>query len=75
MMIGIMLLTYYGGNGLGQSSAHELMGLVTFALAILGMFALDSLLDLFQDMDPHKVWRKRKRKRMQRHSAAMAAVR
>jgi exosortase len=74
-VIGIMLLTYYGGNGLGQSSAHELMGLVTFALAILGMFALDSLLDLFQDMDPRNVWRKRKRKRMQRHSAAMAAVR
>jgi exosortase len=71
-VLGIMLLTYYGGDKLGQSSAHEFMGLVTFTLAILGMFALDKLLDLAQGVDLHRAWRPRKRGR--RRPATTAAT-
>jgi exosortase len=60
-VIGIILLTYYGGDKLGQSAAHEFMGLVTFSLAILGMFALDKLLDLTSGMDLRRAWRPRRR--------------
>ncbi len=71
-VLGIILLTYYGGNGVGQSFAHDLMGLVTFTLAILGMFALDKLLALIQGLDLRRAWHKRRRGR--RRSPAMAAV-
>jgi exosortase len=46
-VLGIVLLTYYAGNEVAQSFAHDLLGLITFAIAILGMFALDGLLGLF----------------------------
>lgn len=59
-VLGIILLTYYAGNDAGQSFAHDLMGLVTFALAILGMFALDKLLALFHGVDLPRIWRRRK---------------
>jgi exosortase len=74
-VLGIMLLTYYGGNGVGQGFAHELMGLVTFALAILGMFALDSLLGLLSGVDLRRVRRRRKRKLGRQRSPAVATVR
>ena len=72
-VLGIILLTYYAGNGAGQSFAHDLMGLVTFALAILGMFALDKLLALFQGVDLRRIWRRRKRTR--RRSAPVTVFR
>ncbi len=68
-VLGIILLTYYGGDKLGQSSAHEFMGLVTFALAILGMFALDKLLDLTDGVDLRGAWRPRRRRRRPRVTA------
>ena len=68
-VIGIILLTYYGGDKLGQSFAHELMGLVTFSLAILGMFAVDKLLALTDEVDLRRPWRPRRRGRQQRASA------
>ncbi len=70
-VLGIILLTYYAGNGAGQSFAHDLMGLVTFALAILGMFALDRALAFFQGVDLRRIWYRRKRRR--RHSAPIMA--
>jgi exosortase len=75
-VLGIMLLTYYGGNGIGQGSAHELMGLITFALAILGMFTLDYLLGLLSEMDLRRFssTRRRKRRRSRRRSPIAAAV-
>jgi exosortase len=71
-VIGIMLLTYYGGNALGQSSAHELMGLITFALAILGMFVLDKLLDLTRGLNLRR--RRRPRQRARRSPVAAKAT-
>ncbi|WP_185829265.1 exosortase [Sphingomonas ginkgonis] len=43
-VLGLILLTYYVGDGVAQSFAHDLAGLVSFSLAMLGMFAVDSLL-------------------------------
>ncbi len=65
-VIGIILLTYYGGDKVGQSSAHEFMGLVTFSLAILGMFAVDKLLALTDGVDLRRPWRPRRRGRRPR---------
>jgi len=65
-VIGIILLTYYGGDQLGQSFAHEFMGLITFSLAILGMFALDRLLALTNEIDLRRRWRSGRRARRAR---------
>jgi exosortase len=75
-VLGILLLTYYGGNALGQSAAHELTGLITFALAILGMFAVDNLLNVASQVDVRRYASKRRRRRTRarRHSVAAAAV-
>jgi hypothetical protein len=35
-----------------QSFAHDLMGLITFAIALLGMFALDGFLSLVIEQEP-----------------------
>lgn len=37
----LILLTYYAGDQVAQSFAHETAGLVTFGLSVLGMLALD----------------------------------
>jgi exosortase len=42
----LVLLTYYAGNDVAQSFAHDLTGLVTFALSMLGMLVLDWALGL-----------------------------
>jgi len=68
-VIGIILLTYYGGDKVGQSSAHEFMGLVTFSLAILGMFAVDKVLALTDGVDL-RPWRPRRRGRRPRSIAS-----
>jgi exosortase len=44
----LLLLTYHAGDAVAQSFAHEIAGLTTFALAILGMLALDAVLGLLQ---------------------------
>jgi exosortase len=62
-VLGIVLLTYYAGNEVAQSFAHDLMGLITFAIAILGMFALDGLLGLFIRERTADRPRKRRRRR------------
>lgn len=47
----LLLLTYHFGDGVAQSFAHEAAGLTTFALAIVGMLALDHLLGLLRAGD------------------------
>lgn len=47
-VLGIVLLTYYAGDAVAQSVAHEITGLLTFTLAILGLLALDGLIGLMQ---------------------------
>jgi exosortase len=42
----LVLLTYYAGDGVAQSIAHDLTGLVTFGLSMFGMLALDRALSL-----------------------------
>jgi exosortase len=42
----LVLLTYYAGSSVAQGFMHEAAGLVTFAVALGGMFAADSLLSL-----------------------------
>ena len=42
----IILLTYYAGDGVAQSLAHEIAGLGTFMLSLFGMVALDGLIGL-----------------------------
>jgi exosortase len=73
-VLGIMLLTYYGGDELGQSAAHEFMGLVTFTLATLGMFAVDKLLDLARGVDLRRASRPRKGGRHRSASATETGV-
>jgi exosortase len=51
-VLGIVLLTYYFGDSVAQSFAHDLMGLITFAIALLGMFALDGFLSLVIEQKP-----------------------
>jgi exosortase len=45
-VVGIVLLTFYFGDSVAQGVAHDMMGLMTFAVAVLGMFVLDGLLRL-----------------------------
>ena len=45
-VITIVLLTYYAGSAVAQGFMHEAAGLITFAVALGGMFAADSLLSL-----------------------------
>lgn len=40
----IILLTYHAGDAIAQGFAHELAGLATFSLSLMGMAALDRLL-------------------------------
>lgn len=40
----IILLTYHAGDAIAQSFAHEMAGVATFILSLIGMFALDALL-------------------------------
>ncbi|MEO6256996.1 MAG: exosortase [Sphingomicrobium sp.] len=40
----LLLLTYHMGDGVAQSFAHDAAGLTTFALAVVGMLALDHAL-------------------------------
>lgn len=40
----LILLTYHAGNGVAQSFAHDLAGVITFVLAMIGMLGLDALL-------------------------------
>lgn len=42
----LLLLTYHFGDGVAQSFLHDAAGLTTFALALVGMLALDHLLGL-----------------------------
>ena len=44
----LLLLTYHVSDAVAQSFAHQIAGLTTFALALLGMFALDAVLGLLQ---------------------------
>ncbi|MDP9085983.1 MAG: exosortase [Pseudomonadota bacterium] len=44
----IIMLTYYAGDAVAQSFAHELAGLATFSLSLTGMAALDRALALPQ---------------------------
>jgi exosortase len=63
-VLGIVLLTYYAGNDVAQGFAHDVMGLTTFAVAILGMLVLDGLLGLFIRERTHvRVSRRRSRRR------------
>jgi exosortase len=43
-IIFLVLLTYHVSDGVAQGFAHDLAGVVTFALSMLGMLALDALL-------------------------------
>jgi len=43
----IMLITYYFGDGVGQSFVHQLAGVVMFAIAMAVLVALDELLRLW----------------------------
>jgi exosortase len=63
-VIAIVLLTYYAGDAVAQSAAHELMGVITFACAILGMFALDGALSLLLNAKLPKRRRRRVRARV-----------
>lgn len=47
----LLLLTYHFGDGVAQSFAHDVAGLTTFALAIVGMLVLDHLLGLLRAGD------------------------
>ena len=58
-VIVIVLITYYAGDAVAQSAAHELMGVITFTCAILGMFALDGALSWLLNLK----WPKRRRRR------------
>jgi exosortase/archaeosortase family protein len=40
----LVLLTYHFGDAVAQSFAHDLAGIVTFALSMLGLVAFDHLL-------------------------------
>lgn len=40
----LVLLTYHAGDAVAQSFAHDLAGIVTFTLSLLGMLAFDHLL-------------------------------
>lgn len=45
----LLLLTYYFGDAVAQSLAHDAAGMVTFFLSMFGMFAFDALLGRFFD--------------------------
>lgn len=40
----LILLTYYAGDAIAQSMAHDAAGVVTFSLSMLGMFLFDRVL-------------------------------
>lgn len=40
----LVLLTYHGGDAVAQGFAHDLAGVMTFALSMIGMLAVDALL-------------------------------
>ena len=42
----LILLTYHAGNGVAQSFAHDVAGVVTFIFAVAGMLAVDALIRL-----------------------------
>lgn len=43
----LVLLTYHAGSKVAQGIMHDAAGLITFAVALGGMFAADALLSLF----------------------------
>jgi exosortase len=47
-VIVLVLLTYHAGDAVAQSFAHDLAGLATFGLSLLGMVGLDALLTRLQ---------------------------
>ena len=42
-VIGLILLTYHAGSSVAQGIMHDTAGLITFAVALLGLFAADRL--------------------------------
>ncbi len=48
----LVLLTYHAGDAVAQSFAHDLAGIVTFALSLLGMLAFDAFLGRFGRREP-----------------------
>jgi exosortase len=47
-VLGLALLTYNIGDGVAQGFSHDLAGIVTFILAITGLFAADSTISFFR---------------------------
>ncbi|MCW3796564.1 exosortase [Sphingomonas sp. BN140010] len=41
----LVLLTYHVGDGVAQSFAHDMAGMFTFVMAMLGMLLVDTILD------------------------------
>lgn len=48
----LVLLTYHAGSSVAQGIMHDAAGLITFAVALGGMFAADALLGLFMRERP-----------------------
>lgn len=48
----LVLLTYYGGHDVGQSFLHESAGLLMFAVALGGVFMIDSIAAFFLEPKP-----------------------
>lgn len=46
-VIALILLTYHAGSSVGQGIMHDTAGMITFALALLGMFAMDQVVSRF----------------------------
>jgi exosortase len=46
-VIMLVLLTYHAGSSVAQGIMHDAAGLITFSVALAGMFAVDALLSLF----------------------------
>lgn len=46
-VIALILLTYHAGSSVAQGIMHDTAGMITFAFALIGMFAADRILGLF----------------------------
>jgi exosortase len=47
-VVGLVLLTYYWGDGVAQGFSHDLASVTTFVLAVAGMFGVDAGIAFFR---------------------------
>jgi exosortase/archaeosortase family protein len=47
-VVGLVLLTYYFGDGVAQGIGHDFAGVTTFVLALAGLFAADTAISFFR---------------------------